>query len=130
MTEKKTTEESWRQVGRQLETLGDSLARTFRAAWNKAEGSEEVQEMQSGLEAMVEKVGRAIKEVGPSAEEQELRQKMEGTAEALHTAGSQTVDEARPHIVSALNQVNVELQKLIGSLQGDAETPPPDEAAE
>ena len=86
--------------------------------------------MQSGLEAMVEKVGRAIKEVGPSAEEQELRQKMEGTAEALHTAGSQTVDEARPHVVSALNQVNAELQKLIGSLQGDAETPSPDEAAE
>ena len=130
MTENKSTEEAWRQVGRQLETLGESLASTFRAAWAKAEGAEGVQEMQSGLEAMVDKVGRAINDVGPAAEEQGLRQKLEGTAEALHAAGSQTVEEARPHVVSALDQVNAELQKLIKSLQGGGESAPPEEPAE
>ncbi len=128
MTEKKSTEEAWRQVGRQLETLGESLASTFRTAWQKSEGSQEVQNMQTGLEAMVDKVGQAIKEVGATAEEKGVRQRMEETAEALHTAGSQTFEEARPHIVSALNQVNAELQKLIRNLQGGTE-PPPDEPA-
>jgi methyl-accepting chemotaxis protein len=129
MTEKKSTEEAWRQVGRQLETLGESLASTFRTAWQRAEGSQEVQNMQTGLEAMVDKVGQAIKEVGTTAEEKGVRQRMEETAEALHAAGSQTFEEARPHLVSALNQVNAELQKLIRSLQEGAEPRPPDEPA-
>lgn len=128
MTEKKGTEEAWRQVGRQLEALGESLASTFRTAWQKAEGSEEVQNMQTGLEAMVDKVGKAIKEVGGSAEAQQVRQRMEQTAEALHTAGAQTFEEARPHLVSALNQVNNELHKLIQSLQGSEEPTPPEES--
>ncbi len=128
MTEGKSTEEAWRQVGRQLEALGESLASTFRTAWQKAEDSEEVQNMQNGLEAMVDKVGQAIKEVGTSAEAQGLRQKVEETADALHVAGAQTVEEARPHLVSALSQVNVELQKLIRTLQRDEESSPPEES--
>ncbi len=130
MTEEKSSKESWRQVGHELETLGESLANTFRAAWAKAEGSAGVEEMQSGLEAMVDKVGRAINDVGPSAQEAGVRQKLEETAEALHSAGSQTFEEVRPQVVSALEQVNAELQNLIKNLRGSVESAPPEDPAE
>jgi ElaB/YqjD/DUF883 family membrane-anchored ribosome-binding protein len=117
MTEKMTTDEAWRQVGRQLETLGESLAETFRSAWKRAEDQQQLQEMQSGLEAMVSKVSRAIEEAGTSPEAQQARREAERTAGSLRTAGAETWREARPHVVSALDRVNTELRKLIDRLE-------------
>jgi hypothetical protein len=74
MTEKMTTDEAWREVGRHLETLGESLAETFRSAWKRAEDQQQLQGMQSGLEAMVSKVSRAIEEAGALPEAQQARQ--------------------------------------------------------
>ena len=52
-TEKQTTDEAWRQVGRQFQTLGESLAEAVRTAW-KSEGTRRhVQNMQDGLEAAI-----------------------------------------------------------------------------
>lgn len=126
MTEKTTTDEAWRQVGRQLETLGESLAETFRSAWKRAEDPQQLQEMQSGLEAMVGKLSRAIEEAGASPEAQQARQEMERTAGSLHAAGEETWREVRPHVVSALDRVNTELRKLIDRL-GSASEDMPDE---
>ncbi len=117
MTDKMTTDEAWRQVGRHLETLGESLAETFRSAWKRAEDQQQLQEMQSGLEAMVSKVSRAIEEAGASPEAQQARQDAERTAESLRTAGADTWRDARPHVVSALDRVNTELGKLIDRLE-------------
>jgi len=117
MTEKMTADEAWREVGRHLETLGESLAETFRSAWKRAEDQQQLQEMQSGLEAMVSKVSRAIEEAGALPEAQQARQEMERTAESLSAAGAKTWRDARPHVVSALDRVNTELRKLIDRLE-------------
>jgi len=121
-TEKQTTEEAWRQVGQQFQALGESLAETFRTAWESEETRRHVQNMQGGLEAMVNKVDQALKEAIASPEGEKLRMKAEETAESLQAAGEQTWQEVSPHLLSALNQINAELQKMIGRLKGKGVT--------
>jgi len=121
--EKQTTEESWREVGRQFQALGESLAEAFRSAWESEETRQHVQNMQSGLEAMVDRVDQALKEAAASPKGEKLRQEAEKAAETLRAAGEQTWQEAQPHLLSALNQINAELQKMIDRLKGEETTP-------
>jgi hypothetical protein len=118
-TEKQTTDEAWREVGKQFQALGESLAEAVRTAWESEEPRRHVQNMQDGLEAMVDKVDRAIKEASASPKAQKLRGEAEKAAESLREAGEQTWQEVQPQLLSALNQINAELQKMIGRLKGE-----------
>ena len=117
MTEKQSTEEAWRQVGQQFQALGESLAEAFRTAWESEETRQHVQNMQGGLKAMVDRVDQALQEVSASPGIEKLRTEAEKAAESLHTAGEKTWQEAQPHLLSALTQINAELQKMIGHLK-------------
>lgn len=108
----------WQDIGRQFQTLGESLADIFRTAWNKEENRPRVEEMKTGLEAMAKEVNQAIKETAASPQVQEIRTEAVKAAETFREAGEKTVQEVRPQILEALRQVNQELQKVIGSLQG------------
>lgn len=121
-TEKQTTDEAWREVGRQFQALGESLAEAFRTAWESEETRQHVQNMQDGLKAMVDHVDRAIKEASASPEAQEIRGEAEKAAESLRTAGERTWQEARPQLLAALTQINTELQKVIARLQEEEPT--------
>ena len=119
MNDEKTTEETWREVGDQFKALGESLATAFRTAWEKEETREHVRGMKEGLEAMVEQVGRAIEEASASVEGQKMREELERAAESARAAGDKTLQDARPHLISALDTVNAELQKLIRRMEGE-----------
>ena len=121
-TEKQTTDEAWRQVGQQFQALGESLAETFRTAWESEETRRHVQNMRSGLEAMVDRVDQALKEAVASPEGEKLRTEAEKAAESIQAAGEQTWQEVQPHLLSALNQINAELQKMLGRLKGEEAT--------
>jgi hypothetical protein len=64
MSEERPPHDAWRQVGKQFQALGESLAAAFRAAWEDEENRQHVREMQAGLEKMVNEVGQAIKAAG------------------------------------------------------------------
>ena len=117
MTEEQTTQEAWREVGRQFQALGESLAKAFRTAWEDEENRQHLQDMQVGLEVMVEKIGQAIKEANASPEGQEVRREVHKAAESARAAGKQVLQEARPHLLSALHGVNAELQKILSRLE-------------
>jgi len=122
-----TSSEAWEEVGKQFQALGESLAAAFRAAWHNEENRQRVQEMQSGLEAMVNEVGKAIKESAATPQVQQMRTEAEKAAASLRVAGEQTAQEVRPHLLSALRQANAELQKMISHME---EKPPEKPASE
>lgn len=107
----------WHEVGGQFQALGESLATAFRTAWKSEENRKHAQAMQTGLKAMVDEIGKAIQETAALPETQKARSKAEKTAQSLHAAGQQTWQEARPHLVSALRQLNIEVQKAISQLE-------------
>ena len=106
-------EESWREVGKQFEVLGQGIAR----AWKAAVSTEQATEMKSGLESMVNDVAKAIRDAAESPEGQKVREETNRTVESLRTAGEQTVREVRPQVISALKQLNEELQKLVNKIE-------------
>lgn len=116
-------ENGWQEVGRQFQTLGESLAQAVRTGWENEETQRRVQEMRTGLESMVRDVSKAFEESANSPEGQRIRADASRAAESLRSATEETVQEARPQIINALQQLNNELQKLVGRME-EKKTPP------
>ena len=112
-----TAQSSWQEVGRQFEVLGASLAQALRTGWENEETQRQVNEMRRGLESMVKDVEKAIDEGANSPKGQQIRQDARRAAEALQEAGKQTTQEVRPHLITALEQLNQEIQRLIERMQ-------------
>jgi hypothetical protein len=110
-------QEGWQEVGRQFQALGESLAAAMRTAWEKEENRKRLEEMHNGLESMVSEVGQAIKDTAASPQAQQAKAEAHKAVGAVQDAFEQTAQEVRPQLVSALRQVNVELQKFIDRLK-------------
>ena len=116
-----SSDESWQEVGRQFESLGQTLAQALRSTWNRVETNADAQQVKSSLEALLRDVGKAVEDVAATPEAQKLKDEASRAAESLRIAGKQTVEESRPQIISALKQVNDELQKLIDKMDRKSE---------
>ena len=127
-----TSGDAWREVGKQFEVLGESLASAFRTAWNDEQNRKRMQDMQHGLESMLNDVAKAIDDTAKSPQMQQTKTEVKKAAETVKTAGEQTFQEVRPHLVSALNQLNAELQKLVTRIESKtaAEAAPAEKPAE
>ena len=127
MSDEQTTQESWREVGDQFKALGESLSRAFRTAWERDENREHMENMKSGLKSMVDQVGQALDDASASVEGQKVRQGVEKAAESARVAGEKALEEARPHVLSAVRQINAELEKMVQRMeergQGSGEEP-------
>jgi ElaB/YqjD/DUF883 family membrane-anchored ribosome-binding protein len=120
-------ESSWHEVGQQFQALGESLAQAVRTAWENEETQRRVQEMRTGLESMVDEVGKAIDESSRTPEAQKIRQEAGRTVDSLRAAGEKTAQEVRPQLIEALQQLNSELQQFIHRMeqQNPAQTSQP-----
>jgi vacuolar-type H+-ATPase subunit E/Vma4 len=115
----KTGGEAWEEVGRQFQTLGESIAAAFRTAVKDETNRQRLEQMRTGLESMVDEVGQAIKETAATPGGQKVKTEAQQAAQKLRTAGEQTIQEARPHLMNALRQLNDELQKMIDRMEKD-----------
>jgi ElaB/YqjD/DUF883 family membrane-anchored ribosome-binding protein len=116
-----SAQDTWEEVGKQFQQLGESLAAVFQNTWNDEKNRKWMQEMKSGLQSAVENVRVAIHEASASSEGQELRGEVKRTAEKLRDAGEQTAQELRPHVLSALRKVSEELQKFADHMEKESE---------
>ncbi|HEX9017540.1 MAG TPA: hypothetical protein VF806_00030, partial [Anaerolineaceae bacterium] len=98
--------DNWQEVGRQLQELGYSLADAVRAAWAHEETQRRLQEMRTGLESIAHEVGKAIDDTAQSPQGQRVRQNAERAAGTLRDATEQTVQEVRPQLITALEELN------------------------
>jgi len=129
ISEERTTEEAWSEVGKQFEALGESLAGAFRAAWESEDTRQHVQSVQDGLEKMANRIGQAIQDASRSPQGERVRTEAARTAESLRTAGEEAWEEAQPHLLSALTKINAELNRFVSRMER-RETQPQERAAE
>jgi dsDNA-specific endonuclease/ATPase MutS2 len=113
----RTGQSSWQEVGQQFQALGESLAQAMRAAWQNEETQRRLQEMRTGLESMARDVGKAVEETANTPQGQKIRQEAQHTATSLRTATEQTIQEVRPQLINALQNLNDELQKLVSRIE-------------
>lgn len=109
--------ETWREVGQQFQALGESLAAAVRATLENEETRRHMQELQTGLKAMINEVDQAVRDAATSPEGQRVRAEVERATQSARVAGQQALQEAQPHLIMALRQVTAELQKLISRLE-------------
>jgi len=122
--EHSTNGETWSEVGEQFRTLGETIAQALRATWGREETRQHVAGLQAGLEGLVTNVEQAISDFSESSEGQHLRAEAEKAAGSARVAGEKAWDDAQPHILSALRQVNDELRKVASRLEGTEEGDP------
>ena len=108
------TNDTWQEIGQQFQALGSNLAAAFRAAWQSPETQHTVGEMKKGVESMLSEVGKAVNDAANSPDGQKVRSEVNRAAESARQATEKAVGDAQPHVVSALQQLNAELQKMIG----------------
>jgi hypothetical protein len=107
-----STRDAWRELGEQFEQLGRSLAAAIRNTLEADENRRRLESLRSGVEDMASEVSKAIEEASASPEGQQVLDSVERTAENAVVIGQKVFDEARPHIISAMRQVNAELEKF------------------
>lgn len=121
--------DAWREVGEQLEALGKSLARAMRVTWESTESQRRLRELRRGVQTLVDDVGEAVREGVPRADADEVRYRAQEAARATKQAGQQAVEDVRPHLLAALQQVNFELGELIERLERGQEPAAPTKIA-
>ena len=121
MTEEQTTHEAWSEVGRQFQSLGESLAEAFRTAWEDEGNRRQLRDLQTGLEKMANDVAQAVREASESPEGQKVREETKKAAGSARAAGESAWKDARPHVLSALRSVDAELQKIISKMEAAEE---------
>jgi uncharacterized protein len=95
--------------------------RSAADAWN---------EVGERLREFGQTLGAAVTETASSAQGQRLREQAERAAASIGEASKTAADKARPHVVSALERVSIELGDLAGRLRREpepGEEPRPDE---
>ncbi len=130
----RTSSESWQEVGKQFQTMGESLATAFRTAWTDEQNRKKVQEMRTGLESMLKDVGKVLDDTAKSPQMQQAKVEAHKTAETLKAATEHTAQELRPLLLDALHKLNDELAKLVTRMEtpkaADAATSPEPPAQE
>ncbi|MBN1877508.1 MAG: hypothetical protein JXA33_25015 [Anaerolineae bacterium] len=106
-------QEPWAEVGQHFARLGENIAAAFTTAW-KDEGTQGfMQQMREGLEKMAGAIAGAVDNAAHSPEGQKFRQEAEKAVASAATAGKQTVENVRPQLLSALEQLNVKIRELL-----------------
>lgn len=110
--------DTWREVGENFKSLGESLA----AAFKDTLGNEEVkQKLRASMDSLAAGINDAVKEAADSEHAQQVRGEVEKAAKSAHEASKQTYQDIRPHIVSSLRQLSVELHRMIDRLEREEE---------
>ncbi len=119
--------DAWQEVGRQFQQLGESLAAAFQTTLNDETTRQNLRDLQDGLENAVQGIRSTVQKGVGELKDQNIGEQARQAAETLKTAGEQTVDEVRPHLLSALQQLNRELDQFIATIQPKPDQPPKEE---
>jgi chaperonin cofactor prefoldin len=109
--------QAWEDLGKQFQTLGESIADTFRTAWTNEDNRQHVQNMRGGLEAMITEIDKVIKETTVTPNAQRVKDELGKTAKVMQSTGEQTVEEFRPQVAKTLRQFSDQLEKLINTME-------------
>lgn len=117
-------QDPWAEVGQHFARLGENIAEAFSTAW-KDEGTQGfMQQMREGLEKMAGAIAGAVDNAAHSPEGQKFRQEAEKAVASAATAGKQTMENVRPQLLSAMEQLNVKIREFLDRTgQAQSKTP-------
>lgn len=118
------TNDVWQEVGKQFQKLGESLAAAFQTTVNDESTRASMKDLQDGLESAVQGIRSTVQKGVSELEARDFGGQARQAADALKNAGEQTVEEVRPHLLSALEQLNRELDRWVQGIKSSPIQPP------
>lgn len=115
--------DAWQEVGRQFQRLGESLAAAFQTTMQDETTRQNMKDLQNGLENAVQGIRSTVQKGVSELEGKNFSEQARQTADSLINAGEQTVEEVKPHLLSALQELNHELDQLIQTMQSKPSRP-------
>ena len=93
------TTDTWQEVGKQFQRLGESLSSAFRNARENEDNRRTLRNLSEGLGSLASEVGKAIDEVASSDEGQWVRQEAEKAARTTRIpAGTPGLKELKEYL--------------------------------
>jgi len=123
-------QDTWGEVGQQFAHLGESIAAAFNSALKDETTQGFMQQMRVGLEKMAGAIAKAVDDAAHSPEGQKFRQEAEKAVTSATTAGKQTVENVRPQVLSALEQLNIKIHEMLDRMRTAQPATPPAPAPE
>jgi GH15 family glucan-1,4-alpha-glucosidase len=118
-------QDTWGEVGQQFAHLGESIAAAFNSALKDETTQGFMQQMRVGLEKMAGAIAGAVDNAAHSPEGQKFRQEAEKAVASAATTGKQTMENVRPQLLSALEQLNIKIREMLDRMgQAQPKTPP------
>jgi hypothetical protein len=114
---KSTAGQAWEEVGQQFRQLGASLASAFKATWENEDTRQHVEEIQGGLEAIVDEISQATKKVAASEEAEKVKVEVKKAAQSAQVAGQEAIDEVRPELLVVFQRIRAELDQIINRME-------------
>ena len=98
-----------------------SLAAALNATLQSKETRQHIEEMQVGVEAMVDEISQATKNAMASAEAQQVQSEVEKATQSAVSAGQETINAVRPQLLSAFRRVRAELDQIINRMEQESD---------
>ena len=109
--------DAWSEVGQQFKLLGQSLAAAFKSTVANEESRQHAEKIQAELDSAANEIAKAVKKATDSEEARKVQADVEKAAQSAVTAGKQTVEEMRPHLLAAFQSIRTELDKAINRME-------------
>jgi hypothetical protein len=114
------------EIRGELESLGEHLVAAFKAAWSSTESRKLRQEIGDGFVQFGRRMDEAVKAAQDSQAAKEFKEQVKETVDKARE--SDVGGKVQQTMITGLRQLNVELSKLVDSLQSSGQAEPPPES--
>lgn len=112
----------WDDVANQFKSFGESLSEAVHNSWSDPKTQEVIQQIKTGLNEAADEIDEAIENIKQDPKVQSFVDDAKETFEQLEETGKDTVEQARPHILKAMESLSDALNKAIDGFKNNDET--------
>ncbi len=109
--------DTWDDLGRQLNELGAAIGRAVRAAVDDPENRRRAAELRDEVESMARSVGEALDEATSSPHGQRVKEEVGKAAESVAAAGRKVAEDVRPHLIEAARTASEKLREAAAGME-------------
>ena len=112
----------WDDVSNQFKAFGESLTNAVNNSWNDPKTQEIIQQIKTGLNEAADEIDEAYVTIKQDPKVQNFVEDAKETFDQLEETGKDAVEQARPHILKAMESLSEALNTAIDNFKNHNET--------
>jgi uncharacterized protein YjgD (DUF1641 family) len=103
----------WETVAEQFQAFGKSLSEAVQTSWNDPKTKNVIEQIKNGLDDAAREIDQAIETTRQDPKVQNFVDEAKETFEQLGETGKEALDQAKPHVLKAMESLSSALNKAI-----------------